>query len=147
MPHGMFEVSTVPQGVAHVLVVRTLEVEDFIQCSHSSAGCASSPSSRRPGGVHLLARPFLPTLVQLLVHVQPWHRWRKYRASDEVLGSLIRGDVDVCLPEQLFRGGWRLLGYGSDEGRVIGSSIEDFNYSRLSDFGDVVLHYLKPFEE
>jgi hypothetical protein len=97
--------------------------------------------------VHLLARPFLPTLVWLLVHVPPWHRWHGFRASDEVLGPLIRGDVDVCLPKQLFRGGWRLLGYGSDEGRVVGSPIEDFNYGRLSDFGDVVPHCLKPFEE
>jgi hypothetical protein len=54
--------------------------------------------------VHLLARPILPSLVRLLVHVLPW---RGFRASDEVLGTLIRGDVDVHLSEQLFEGGWR----------------------------------------
>jgi hypothetical protein len=144
MPDGMFEVSAAPPGVAHVLMVRTLGVEDFIQCPHSFARCAVGPSGRRPSGVHLLARPFLPALVRLLVHVPPWH---KFRAFDEVLGPLICGDVDVHLLEQLFGGGWRLLEYGSDEGRVIGSLIEVFNYGCLSDFGDVVPHCLKPFEE
>jgi hypothetical protein len=116
MPDGMFEVSAVPQGVASVLVVRPLGVEDFIQCSYSSSGCAAGSSGRRPDGVHLLARPFLPALDRLLVRVPPWHGWRGFCASDEVLGPLIHGDVDVHLPEQLFGGGWRLLEYGSDEG-------------------------------
>jgi hypothetical protein len=48
MPDEMFEVSAVPQGVAHVLVVRTLGVEDFIQCWHSSARCAVA---RAAGGL------------------------------------------------------------------------------------------------
>jgi hypothetical protein len=39
------------------------------------------------------------------------------------------------------------LEYGSDEGRVVGSLIEVFNYGRLSDFGDAVPHCLKSFEE
>jgi hypothetical protein len=30
MPNRVFEVSVVPQGVAHVLVIRTLGVEDFV---------------------------------------------------------------------------------------------------------------------
>jgi hypothetical protein len=55
--------------VAHVLVVRTLGVKDFIQCLHSSTGCAVGPSGRWPSGVHLLTRPFLPVLVRLLVRV------------------------------------------------------------------------------
>jgi hypothetical protein len=147
MPDEMFEVSAVPQGVTHVLVVGTLGVEDFIQCPQSSAGCAAGPSGRWPGGVHLLTRPFLPALVRLLVHVPPRCRWRRFRASDEVPGSLICGDVDVCLLEQLFGGGWRLFEYGLDGGRVVGSPIEVFNYGCLSDFGDVVPHCLKPFEE
>jgi hypothetical protein len=62
MPNRMFEVSAVPQGVAHVLVVHTLGVEDFIQCPHSSARCAASSSGRWPGGVHLLAGPFFQRL-------------------------------------------------------------------------------------
>jgi hypothetical protein len=39
------------------------------------------------------------------------------------------------------------LEYGSDEGRVVGSPIEVFNYGCLSDFGDAVPHCLKSFEE
>jgi hypothetical protein len=105
------------------------------------------PSGRRPGGVHLLARPFLPALVRLLDRVPPWGGWRRFCASDEVMGPLIPGDVDVCLPEQLFGGDWRLLEYGSDKGRVIGSPIEVFNYGRLSDFEDAVYHCLNSFEE
>jgi hypothetical protein len=147
MPDGMLEVSIVPQGVAHVLVVRTQGVEDFIQCPYSFVGCTAGPSGRRSDGVHLLTRPFLPALVRLLVHVPPWHGWCGFRASYEVLGPLIRSDVDVHLPEQLLGGGWRLLEYGSDEGQVVGSPIEVFNYSRLSDFEDAVPHCLKPFEE
>jgi hypothetical protein len=30
MPDGVFKVSAVPQGVAHVLVIQTLGVEDLI---------------------------------------------------------------------------------------------------------------------
>ena len=97
----------------HVLVVQTLGVEDFIQCTHSFVRCATGSSGRRPSGVHLLARPFLLGLVRLLVHVQLWHG---FCASNEVLGPLIHSNVDVRLPEQLFGGGWRLLEYGSDEG-------------------------------
>jgi hypothetical protein len=94
--------------------------------------------------VHLLARPLLPALVRLLVHVPSW---RGFRASDEVLGPLIRGDVDVRLPEQLFGGGWFFLEYGLDKGRVVGSLIEVFYYGHLNDFGDAVPHCLKSFEE
>jgi hypothetical protein len=94
MLDGMFEASVVSQGVVHVLVVRTLGVEDFVQCPHSSEGCVAGSSERWPGGVHLLARPFFPALVRLLVRIPSW---RGFCASDEVLGSLIHGDVDVCL--------------------------------------------------
>jgi hypothetical protein len=73
--------------------------------------------------------------------------WRRFCAPDEVLGSLVRGDVDVRLPEQFFGGGWRFLKYGSDEGRVVGSSIEVFHYGRLSNLGDAVPHCLKSLEE
>jgi hypothetical protein len=104
MPDEMFDVSIVPLGVAHVLVVRTLGVKDFIQCLYSSVGYAAGPSGRWPSGMHLFARPFLPALVRLLVDVPPWCGWRGFCAPDEVLGSLVRSDVDVCLLEQLFGG-------------------------------------------
>jgi hypothetical protein len=47
IPDGMFEVSAVPQGVAHVLVVQTLGVEDVIQCQLASTRC---PRARVTGG-------------------------------------------------------------------------------------------------
>jgi hypothetical protein len=147
MPDGVLEVHAVPQGVAHVLVIRTLGVEDLIQCSHSSARCAAGPSGRWPGSVHLLAGPFFPVLVRLLVRISPWCGWHAFCASNKVLGPLIHSDIDVRHHEQLFGGGRCLLEYGLDEGRVVGSSIEVFNHSRLSDFGDAVPHCLKSFEE
>jgi hypothetical protein len=106
-----------------------------------------SSSGRWPNGMHLLAGPFLPALVRLLLHIPPWCGRCGFCASDEVLCLLIRGDVDVRLPKQLFGSGRCLLKYGSEEGRVVGSSIEVFNHSHLNDFGDAVPHRLKPFEE
>jgi hypothetical protein len=58
MPDGVFEVPAVLQGVAHVFVIRTLGVEDLVQCSHSSVGCAAGSSDRWLGGVHLLTGLF-----------------------------------------------------------------------------------------
>jgi hypothetical protein len=97
--------------------------------------------------VHLLAGPLFPAFIWLLVHVSSRRGWYGICASDEVLGSLIRGDVDVCLPEQSFGGGRCLLKYGSDEGQVVGSLIEVFYHNRLYDFGNTVPHCLKYFEE
>jgi hypothetical protein len=97
--------------------------------------------------VHLLAGPLFPTFIWLLVHVSPRRGRCGFCASDEVLGPLIRGDVDVRLPEQLFRGGRCLLKYGPDKGRVVGSSIEVFYHSRFYDFGNTIPHCLKSFEE
>jgi hypothetical protein len=147
MPNGVFEVSAVPQVVAQVLAIRTLGVEDFIQCLYSSTGCTTGSSGRWPGGVHLLVGPLFPAFIWLLVHVSPWRRRCRFCASDEVLGPLIRGDVDVRLPEQLFGGGRCLLKYGPDEGRVVGSPIEVFNHSCFSDLRNTVPHLLKSFEE
>jgi hypothetical protein len=112
----VFEVSAVLQGVAHVLVIRTLGVEDLVQCSHSSVGCAAGSSGRWAGGVHLLAGPLFLALVRLLVHIPPRCGRCRFCAFDEVLGPLIRGDVNVRFPENLFGGGRRLLKYGSDKG-------------------------------
>jgi hypothetical protein len=99
MPNRVFEFSAVPQGVTHVLVIRTLGVEDLIQCSHSSVRCAAGSSGRWLDGVHLFAGPFFPALIRLLVRIPSWCGWRGCCAPDEILGSLIRGDVDVRLPE------------------------------------------------
>jgi hypothetical protein len=99
MPDGVFEVSAVPQRVAHVLVIQTLGVEDLIQCSHSSMGYAAGSSDWWPGGVHLLAGPLFPAFVRLLAHIPPRCGRCRFCASDVVLGLLIRSDVDVCFPE------------------------------------------------
>jgi hypothetical protein len=97
--------------------------------------------------VHFFPRPLVPAFVRLLVHVLPG-RWRcGIRASDEVLGSFVGGDVDVRLPEQLFRGDGCLLEDGSDEGRVIGSSIQILDHSCLRDLGNAVPHCLESPEE
>jgi hypothetical protein len=146
MPDRMLEVPAVPLGVAHVLVVRALGIEDFIQCPCPSVGCAAGSSDGWSGGVHLLVGPLLPAPVRLLVRVTPWRGWRGFRASDEVLGSFIRDDVEVHLPEQLFGGGGCFLEYGSDEGRVIGSPVEVFDHCRLDIFRDAVPHGLKPLK-
>jgi hypothetical protein len=84
-----------------------------------------------------------PAPIWLLVRVT---LWRGFCASDEVLGPLICGDVEVYLPEQLFGSGRCFLEYGSDEGQVIGSPVEVFNHYRLDDYGDSVPHGLKPLE-
>jgi hypothetical protein len=131
----------------HVLVIQTLGVEDFVQCSYSSAGRAAGSSGRWPHGVHLLTGSLFPAFVWLLVHVLLWRKQSGFCTSDEVLGPLIRGDVDVCLPEQLFGCGRCLLKYGPDESWVIGSPIEIFNHCRLSNFGNTIPHCLKSFEE
>jgi hypothetical protein len=132
--------------VAHVLVVRALGVKDVIQCPFASTGRTSGSSDGSSGGMYLLTRPLLPAPVRLLVRVAPWCRWCRFRTSDEVLGLLVSGDVEVCLSLKLFRGGRHFLHYGLDKGRVIGSSVEIFNHRCLGDFGDAVSHGLKPLE-
>jgi hypothetical protein len=54
VPDGVLEVSAVPKGVAHVLVVRTLGIEDVVQCSLASMGCPSSMRDGWSGGVNLV---------------------------------------------------------------------------------------------
>jgi hypothetical protein len=65
----VLEISAVPEGVAHVLMVRTLCVEDVVQCTFASAGCPSGTRGGWSGGVDFFARSLLPTLVGLLVHM------------------------------------------------------------------------------
>jgi hypothetical protein len=99
VPDGMLEVPVVPKSVAHVLVVRALRVEDVVQRALASA--RSSPGARGwwSGGVYFFARSLLPAFVGLLVHVASWCCRCRLRSSDEILGSLIGGDVEVSFPE------------------------------------------------
>jgi hypothetical protein len=106
---GVLEVSAVPEGMTHILVVWALGVEDVVQCSFASAGCPSGTRDGWSGGMDFFARPLLPALVSLLVHVAPWCGWSGLHSSDEVLGTFIGGDVEVRLPEKLFGSGQRFL--------------------------------------
>jgi hypothetical protein len=93
--------------------------------------------------VHFFSRSLVLALVMLLVHIFPrcWRCW--FRVPDEVFGSLVGGDVDVRLLEQLFRGGGCLLEDSPDEGRVIGSTVEVIDHGCIRDIKDVVPHCLK----
>jgi hypothetical protein len=146
VPDGVLEVPAVPQGVAHVLVVRALGVEDVVQRALASARSSPSARGRRSGGVHLFARSFLPAFVGLLVRVASWRCRCGLRSPDEVLSSLVGGDVEVDFSEQLLGGSRRFLQYGSDEGRVVGSSVEVLDHGRLRDLGGAISHGLEPFE-
>jgi hypothetical protein len=105
----MLEVSAVPESVAHVLVVRALGVEDVVQRALASARSSPGTRGRWSGGMHLFARSLLLAFVRLLVRVASWCCWSGLCSSDEVLGSLVGGDVEVGFPEQLLGGSWRLL--------------------------------------
>jgi hypothetical protein len=99
VPDGVLKVSIVPEGVAHVLMVRTLDVEDVVQCTFASTGCSSGARGGWSGGMDFFARPLLPTLVGLLVCVASWCRRCRLCSSDEVLSSFVGGDVEVRFPE------------------------------------------------
>jgi hypothetical protein len=116
VPDEVLEVPAVPKSVAHVLVVRALGVEDVVQRALASTG--SSPGARGwwSGDVHFFARSFLPAFVGLLVRVASWGCQCGLCSPNEVLGSLVGGDVEVGFPEQLLGGSRRFLQYGSDEG-------------------------------
>jgi hypothetical protein len=146
VPHGVLEVSTVPEGVAHVFVVWALGVEDVVQCMFTSTRSSSSARGGWSGGVDFLTRPLLPTFVGLLVCVASWCRRCRLCSSDEVLSSFVGGDVEVGFPEQLLGGSRRFLQYGSDEGRVIRSSVEVLDHCRFRDLEDMISHGLKSLE-
>jgi hypothetical protein len=57
VPHGMLEVSAVPKGVAHVLMVWALGVEDVVQRAFASTRSSSGARGGRSGGVDLFTRP------------------------------------------------------------------------------------------
>jgi hypothetical protein len=95
----MLEVSAVPEGVAHVLVVQALGVEDVVQRALASVRSPSSARGGRSGGVDLFTRPLLPAFVGLLVRVASWCCRCRLCSSDKVLSSFIGGDVEVGFPE------------------------------------------------
>jgi hypothetical protein len=109
VPDRVLEVSAVPKGVEHILVVRALGVEDVVHCAFAST--RSSPGARGgwSGGVNFFARPLLPAFVGLLVRIALWCCWRRLRSSDEVLSSFVGSDVEVGFSEQLLGGSRRLL--------------------------------------
>ena len=109
VPDGVFEVPAVPKSVAHVLVVRALGVEDVVQRAFAPTRSSPGTRGRWSGGVHFFARPLLPAFVGLLVRVASWCCRCGLRSFDEVLGSLVGGDVEVGFPEQLLGGSWCLL--------------------------------------
>ncbi len=59
VPHRVLEVSAAPEGVAHVLVVRTLGVEDVVQRAFASSRSSSGARGGWSGGVYLFARPLV----------------------------------------------------------------------------------------
>jgi hypothetical protein len=146
IPHGVLEVSAVPEGVAHVLVVRALGVEDVVQHTFASARSSSGVRGGWSGGVDFFTRPLLPTFVGLLVRVASQCRGCRLCSSDEVLSSFVGGDVEVGFLEQLLGGSRRLLQYGSDEGRVIRSPVEVLDHCRFCDLRDTISHGLKSLE-
>ena len=99
IPDGVLEVSAVPKGTTHILVVWALGVEDVIQCLFASVGCPSGTRDGWSSGMDFFARPLLPALVGLLVCVTPRCGRSRFCSSDEVLGTFIDSDVEVRLPE------------------------------------------------
>jgi hypothetical protein len=95
----VLDVSAVPEGVVHVLMVRALGVEDVIQCMFASVGCSSGARGGWSGDMDFFARPLLPMLVGLLVRVASWCRRCRLCSSDEVLSSFVGGDLEVRFPE------------------------------------------------
>jgi hypothetical protein len=106
---GVLEVPAVLKGVAHVLVVRALGVEDVVQRAFASTRSSPGVRGRWSSGVHFFTRPILPAFVGLLVHVASWCCRCGLRSPDEVLSSLIGSDVEVGFPEQLLGGSRCLL--------------------------------------
>jgi hypothetical protein len=106
---GVLEISAVLEGVTHIFVVRALGVENVVQCSFASTGCPLGMRGGWSSGMDFFTRPLLPALVILLIRVAPWCRWSRLRSTDEVLGTLVGGDVEVYLLEQLLGSGRRLL--------------------------------------
>ena len=99
VPDGVLEVPAVAESVAHILVVRALGVEDVVQRAFASTRSSSGARGGWSGGMHFFARPLLPAFVGLLVRVASWCCRCGLCSSDEVLGPLVSGDVEVSFPE------------------------------------------------
>jgi hypothetical protein len=99
VPHGVLEVSAVLEGVAHVLVIRALGIEDVVQRTFASARSSSGARGGWSGGVDFFMRPLLSTFVGLLVRVASRCRQCRLCSFDEVLSSFVSGDVEVGFPE------------------------------------------------
>jgi hypothetical protein len=146
VPHGVLEVSAIPEGMAHVLVVWVLGVEDVVQRTFASARSSSGARGGWCGGVDFFTRSLLPTFVGLLVRVASRCRRCRLCSSEEVLSSFVGGDVEVGFSEQLLGGSRRLLQYGSDEGRVIRSPVQVLDHCRFRDLRDTISHGMKSLE-
>ena len=99
VPHGMLEVSAVPEGVAHVLMVWALGVEDVVQRAFASVRSSSGARGGWSGGMDLFTRPLPPAFVGLLVRVTSRCCRCGLCSSNEVLSSFVGGDVEVSFPE------------------------------------------------
>jgi hypothetical protein len=143
MADRSLKVPVVSHRVAHLLMVRALEVKDLIQCSYIAAWRTVGSSSWWPGDVHFFPRPFVPALVLLLVPILLWCQGCRLRVVDEVLGPFVGSDVNVCLLEQLFQGDGSLMEDGSDEGRVIRLVVEVLDHGNLRDVEDAIPHGLE----
>jgi hypothetical protein len=61
----VLEVSAIPEGVAHVLVVRALGIEDVVQRAFASARSSSGARGGWSDGVDLFTRPLLPAFCRV----------------------------------------------------------------------------------
>jgi hypothetical protein len=99
VPDGVLEVPAVTKSVAHVLVVRALGVKDVVQRALASTRSFSGARGGWSSGVYFFARPLLPAFVRWLVRVTSWRCWCRLCSSDEILGPLVGGDLEVGFPE------------------------------------------------
>ena len=109
VPDGVLEIPVVSKGVAHVLVVRALGVEDVVQRALASTRSSSGARGGWSGSVYFFTRPLLPTFVGWLVRVTSRCCRCRLCSSNEILGPLVGGDVEVGFSEQLLGGSRRLL--------------------------------------
>jgi hypothetical protein len=63
----VLEVPTITQGVAHLLVVRALGVEDLVQCLYSTSWHVAGLSCRGPSDLHFVSRSPVRAHVRLLI--------------------------------------------------------------------------------
>jgi hypothetical protein len=128
-------------------MVRALGIKDLVQCPYIASWHVAGPSSRGPSGMHFISWPLIPALVWLLVSLLLQCLGCRVCVADAVLGLFISGDVDVYLPEQLFRVARAFLEDGSNESGVIRLVVEVLDHGGLCDIGDVIPHSLETLYE